>query len=65
MSDSFVALPMMPLLLPLICAADLPRPAAALANGAARTPPMGWLTWQRFRCHTDCDNDPANFGRGR
>jgi alpha-N-acetylgalactosaminidase len=22
--------------------------------GLARTPPMGWLAWQRFRCHTDC-----------
>jgi hypothetical protein len=25
-----------------------------------RTPPMGWLTWQRFRCNTDCVNDPEN-----
>ena len=25
-----------------------------------RTPPMGWLTWQRFRCNIDCVNDPDN-----
>jgi len=34
--------------------------AAALNNGLARTPPMGWLAWERFRCNTDCDNDPHN-----
>lgn len=21
---------------------------------------MGWMTWQRFRCNTDCVNDPEN-----
>ncbi|XP_071512171.1 alpha-N-acetylgalactosaminidase-like isoform X4 [Panulirus ornatus] len=31
-----------------------------LENGLARTPPMGWLAWQRFRCNTDCVNDPHN-----
>ena len=31
-----------------------------LDNGLARTPPMGWLTWERFRCNIDCDNDPEN-----
>jgi len=30
----------------------------ALDNGLALTPPMGWLAWQRFRCNTDCENDP-------
>ena len=50
--------------------------AAALDNGLARTPPMGWLAWERyvvvnhsdcsflkhsrFRCNTDCENDPHN-----
>jgi len=29
-----------------------------LDNGLALTPPMGWLSWERFRCNTDCDNDP-------
>ncbi|XP_047735992.1 alpha-N-acetylgalactosaminidase [Hyalella azteca] len=33
---------------------------SALENGLARTPPMGWLAWQRFRCNTDCQNDPNN-----
>ncbi|CAG0888630.1 unnamed protein product [Cyprideis torosa] len=32
----------------------------ALENGLARTPPMGWLSWQRFRCNTDCQNDPEH-----
>lgn len=31
---------------------------AALENGLARKPPMGWMTWQRFRCITDCDKYP-------
>lgn len=31
-----------------------------LENGLARTPPMGWLSWERFRCNTDCLNDPDN-----
>ena len=34
--------------------------AAALDNGLARTPPMGWMTWERFRCEIDCDADPDN-----
>lgn len=32
----------------------------ALENGLARTPPMGWLSWERFRCNTDCVGDPEN-----
>ena len=35
-------------------------PSAALDNGLARTPPMGWMTWERFRCEIDCDADPDN-----
>ncbi|XP_045485459.1 alpha-N-acetylgalactosaminidase [Pieris rapae] len=31
---------------------------SALENGLALTPPMGWLTWQRFRCITDCKMYP-------
>ena len=31
---------------------------AGLDNGLARTPPMGWMPWERFRCNTDCHNDP-------
>jgi len=29
-----------------------------LDNGLALTPPMGWSTWQRFRCITDCKMYP-------
>lgn len=32
----------------------------ALDNGLARTPPMGWMAWERFRCIVDCDSDPNN-----
>lgn len=32
----------------------------SLENGLARTPPMGWLAWERFRCNTDCEGDPEN-----
>ncbi|CRK86297.1 CLUMA_CG000061, isoform A [Clunio marinus] len=30
----------------------------ALDNGLAFTPPMGWMTWERFRCITDCEKYP-------
>lgn len=33
-------------------------PVAALNNGLAKTPPMGWMTWQRFRCTTNCADFP-------
>ncbi|VDQ09681.1 unnamed protein product [Trichobilharzia regenti] len=29
-----------------------------LDNGLARTPPMGWMSWQRFRCQIDCQEYP-------
>ncbi|XP_022098913.1 alpha-N-acetylgalactosaminidase-like [Acanthaster planci] len=32
----------------------------ALDNGLGRTPPMGWMTWERFRCNTNCAADPDN-----
>ncbi|KAH6937025.1 hypothetical protein HPB50_025114 [Hyalomma asiaticum] len=34
--------------------------AHCLDNGLARTPPMGWLSWERFMCNVDCANDPEN-----
>merc|ERR1719427_2142539 len=33
-------------------------PVDGLDNGLARTPPMGWLQWERFRCITDCETYP-------
>jgi len=30
----------------------------ALDNGLARTPPMGWISWERYRCQLDCKNFP-------
>ncbi|OON20818.1 alpha-galactosidase, partial [Opisthorchis viverrini] len=32
----------------------------ALENGLARTPPMGWMSWERFRCQTDCVQYPED-----
>lgn len=29
-----------------------------LDNGLAKTPPMGWMSWQRFRCLIDCKKYP-------
>jgi hypothetical protein len=29
-----------------------------LENGLALTPPMGWLSWERFGCNTDCQSFP-------
>ena len=29
--------------------------AAALDNGAARRPPMGWSTWNKLRCNFNED----------
>uniref|UniRef100_V9L252 Alpha-galactosidase n=1 Tax=Callorhinchus milii TaxID=7868 RepID=V9L252_CALMI len=34
--------------------------ASGLDNGLAKTPPMGWLHWERFLCNTDCSLDPHN-----
>ncbi|XP_061456231.1 alpha-N-acetylgalactosaminidase-like isoform X2 [Rhineura floridana] len=34
--------------------------ASSLDNGLLKTPPMGWVPWERFRCNTDCKNDPNN-----
>ncbi|XP_018495227.1 alpha-N-acetylgalactosaminidase [Galendromus occidentalis] len=31
---------------------------AALDNGLALKPPMGWISWERFRCEIDCDQYP-------
>ncbi|XP_060079612.1 alpha-N-acetylgalactosaminidase-like [Ylistrum balloti] len=33
---------------------------SGLDNGLARTPPMGWMSWQRFRCIIDCENQPKD-----
>jgi alpha-galactosidase len=30
----------------------------SLDNGLALTPPMGWMSWTRFACETDCDRFP-------
>ena len=37
-----------------------PAPAHGLDNGLALTPPMGWLSWERFTCVTDCQEYPGD-----
>eukprot|EP00884_Botryococcus_braunii_P022801 jgi/Botrbrau1/9204/Bobra.0028s0003.1 len=32
--------------------------AYALDNGLALRPPMGWMSWERFRCNVDCQKNP-------
>jgi hypothetical protein len=44
------------LLLGLIAA---PPGAAALDNGVADTPPRGWCSWQRYRCHIACNDSTS------
>ncbi|XP_061609779.1 alpha-N-acetylgalactosaminidase [Phyllopteryx taeniolatus] len=44
----------------LVLASGLLVATVALDNGLMRTPPMGWLAWERFRCHIDCEHDPKN-----
>ncbi|XP_055458946.1 alpha-N-acetylgalactosaminidase [Psammomys obesus] len=38
----------------------LVAPVLLLDNGLLRTPPMGWLSWERFRCNINCEEDPKN-----
>ncbi|KAK7097343.1 alpha-N-acetylgalactosaminidase-like [Littorina saxatilis] len=33
---------------------------SCLDNGLALTPPMGWLSWVRYRCVTDCKTYPKD-----
>uniref|UniRef100_A0A8C7D435 Alpha-galactosidase n=1 Tax=Oncorhynchus kisutch TaxID=8019 RepID=A0A8C7D435_ONCKI len=47
-------------LLPVISLLALTSATSALDNGLMRTPPMGWMSWERFRCNIDCENDPKN-----
>ncbi|XP_061562891.1 alpha-N-acetylgalactosaminidase [Cololabis saira] len=44
----------------LVLASVLSVTTLALDNGLMRTPPMGWLAWERYRCDIDCENDPKN-----
>lgn len=47
-------------LLVLVFVSVLSGTTFALDNGLMRSPPMGWLAWERFRCDIDCDDDPKN-----
>ena len=45
-------------LLSLALTAMLATPALAKPNKLGLTPPMGWMSWQAFRCETDCTEYP-------
>lgn len=36
------------------------KPSYSLDNGLALTPPMGWMSWERFACQVDCQNYPSD-----
>jgi len=44
----------------LFAALGLLATVSGLDNGLARTPPIGWLNWERYRCNTNCKDDPNN-----
>lgn len=44
----------------LVVAALLVGSVDCLDNGLALTPPMGWISWERFRCNINCTTDPYN-----
>ena len=44
----------------LLIVAALAAGAAALRSGSARTPPMGWNSWNHFACDINCTADPEN-----
>ncbi|XP_005379452.1 PREDICTED: alpha-N-acetylgalactosaminidase [Chinchilla lanigera] len=48
------------MLLKIVLLLALVAQVLVLDNGLLQTPPMGWLSWERFRCNTDCDEDPKN-----
>ncbi|KAL7727422.1 hypothetical protein ACLKA6_017548 [Drosophila palustris] len=48
------------LLLAILTSCHFLRSADGLENGLARTPPMGWMPYERFRCVTDCVKFPRD-----
>ncbi|KAF4718860.1 hypothetical protein FOZ63_031702, partial [Perkinsus olseni] len=45
-------------LISLVILSGLRYSVCGLDNGLALTPPMGWLSWERFGCETDCVAHP-------
>jgi alpha-galactosidase len=50
-SSTLVAVAIAAIVLALAAVGLRPAPARALENGVARTPPMGWNTWNTFGCN--------------
>ncbi|KAF4748576.1 hypothetical protein FOZ62_024189 [Perkinsus olseni] len=48
----------LPALLSLVILSGLHYSVCGLDNGLALTPPMGWLSWEKFGCETDCVAHP-------
>ena len=38
-------------------------PAKASDNGLAKTPPMGWNSWNKFHCHVSDEMIRVNLGK--
>ena len=43
-----------------LCGSLLLGLSAALENGLSRTPPMGWMSWERYLCNIDCQTYPES-----
>jgi|EP01046_Picozoa_sp_COSAG06_P060703 hypothetical protein len=46
-------------LLPLLLVLLAVQLVGALDNGVANTPPRGWCSWQRYRCHIACNDSTS------
>lgn len=44
----------------LLLVTSLVTVSRSLDNGLALTPPMGWVSWERYRCNIDCVVEPDN-----
>jgi hypothetical protein len=45
--------------LAVLCVQQLLHVAVSLNNGRLLRPPMGWMSWTRFMCQTDCSAGKA------
>ena len=50
----------MSFLLVIVLLLNLLIPLTTARNSLARTPPMGWMSWELFRCDVDCSVDPTS-----
>ena len=41
-------------------ASSLTSPEVVPDGGLSKTPPMGWMSWEIFRCNVDCQKEQGN-----